>query len=213
MRKNRKKNVFTLVELLTVIAVIAILTSLLLPSLGKARDKVRAISCASNLKQLGLVFFQYANDFDGRMPIHKLTDPGTAWPYYTRELFTMGYLKESDASKHYTAAIDICPVNLLLIEKVLGAAQPRTYGTYGYNAYYANNKDFTKSLMIARMQKPGATGMFDDNSQGSNFMNYAGIYYPHSGKTNVLFYDLHYDGRKISDIPSSYSDVFWKGYD
>ncbi|OGV55230.1 MAG: hypothetical protein A2017_09390 [Lentisphaerae bacterium GWF2_44_16] len=211
MKINKKFKVFTLVELLTVIAVIAILTSLLLPSLGKARDKVRAISCASNMKQLGLVFFQYSNDYDSRMPIHKLTTDGVAWPYYKRELFTMGYLKESDTAKHYTAAIDICPVNVLLIEKVLGIAQPRTYGTYSYNAYYPNDNDFTKSFLIVRMQKPAACGMFDDTTNGSNFMAYAGVSYSHSGKTNVLFFDLHCDGRKMSDIPTSTSNVFWKG--
>lgn len=213
MENNKKVRVFTLIELLTVIAVIAILASLLLPSLGRARDKVRAISCASNMKQLGLVFFQYSNDYDSRMPIHKLTTDGVAWPYYKRELFTMGYLKESDTAKHYTAAIDICPVNVLLIEKVLGVAQSRTYGTYGYNAYYPNDNDFTKSLMIVRMQKTSACGMFNDTSSGSNFMNYTGTYYPHSGKTNVLFFDQHSESRKMSDIPSSSSNVFWKGYD
>lgn len=60
---------FTLIELLVVISIIAILAALLLPSLAKARDKVKAVACASNLKQLSLGVVCYVNDFNGYYPI------------------------------------------------------------------------------------------------------------------------------------------------
>ena len=58
---------FTLIELLVVIAIIALLAALLLPGMKTARDRARAISCASNLRQLGVALYGYDQDH-GRLP-------------------------------------------------------------------------------------------------------------------------------------------------
>jgi len=68
MEITMKRHGFTLIELLVVIAIIAILAAILFPVFAKVREKARQISCASNQKQLGLAFLQYAQDNDEAVP-------------------------------------------------------------------------------------------------------------------------------------------------
>jgi prepilin-type N-terminal cleavage/methylation domain-containing protein/prepilin-type processing-associated H-X9-DG protein len=63
MRGKRAKG-FTLIELLVVIAIIAILAAILFPVFAKAREKARQSSCLSNLKQIGIGFQMYTQDYD-----------------------------------------------------------------------------------------------------------------------------------------------------
>ncbi|HUJ12005.1 MAG TPA: DUF1559 domain-containing protein [Verrucomicrobiae bacterium] len=63
-----KQHAFTLIELLTVIAVIGLLAALLLPALNNAREKGRRIACASNLRQIGIGLLAYSGDFQNHLP-------------------------------------------------------------------------------------------------------------------------------------------------
>ena len=63
------KNYFTLIELLVLIAILAILASLLLPALRSALDKAGSIQCVNNLKQTGLTLQMYAADHQDILPI------------------------------------------------------------------------------------------------------------------------------------------------
>lgn len=59
---------FSLIELLVVIAIIGILAGLLLPVLGRAKDKALDTRCMNNLKQMGIAIYSYADDHEGRLP-------------------------------------------------------------------------------------------------------------------------------------------------
>jgi prepilin-type processing-associated H-X9-DG protein/prepilin-type N-terminal cleavage/methylation domain-containing protein len=60
---------FTLVELLVVIGIVALLIALLMPALARAREAARTVACASNIRQIGLANFAYANRNGGHLPV------------------------------------------------------------------------------------------------------------------------------------------------
>jgi prepilin-type N-terminal cleavage/methylation domain-containing protein len=69
---------FTLLELLVVIAVIGILASLLFPALAAARQAGRKVACLSNLRQIGLAIYTYADDSNGSIPYGPKAPPFTS---------------------------------------------------------------------------------------------------------------------------------------
>jgi prepilin-type N-terminal cleavage/methylation domain-containing protein/prepilin-type processing-associated H-X9-DG protein len=76
-RRSSQKPAFTLAELLIVIAIIAVLISILLPSLAAARRSANSVKCLSSLKQIGLAFQMYAQDNKRAFPVVEFTPPST----------------------------------------------------------------------------------------------------------------------------------------
>ena len=80
-RSSRLKRGFTLIELLVVIAIIAILAAILFPVFARARENARRASCQSNLKQIGLAYAQYTQDYDEKYTISQ--QGGSTYTLYT----------------------------------------------------------------------------------------------------------------------------------
>ena len=84
--ERRWLRAFTLIELLVVIAIIASLAAILFPVFSQAREKARQAACSSNLRQIGLAFGMYVQDYDERLPDRrdlKISLPGGFRPWAT----------------------------------------------------------------------------------------------------------------------------------
>ncbi len=133
---------FTLVELLVVVAVIALLMGMLLPAFGAAKDRARGVKCLANLRQMGCGFHLYAQDYSGRaMPMAYFRDwPMTYWYGQERDAGgvdqTRGFLWPYLGSDVCENGVFECPAQPLGTIDRLQGAWPTVTSTYGYNGYF-----------------------------------------------------------------------------
>lgn len=180
MKVRKNKRLFTLVELLTVIAIIAILASILLPILGKARETVRGISCASNLKQIGVATYSYAGDYSGSFP--RYWDDGTSMQGKLWDKQLAEYLQYKYAGG---PAIYNCPS----ANTTVTTSEPYHSNRNLWRAYFCNNAIYVNSedmAAINRLVTPSEVGWFIElcSNTGSPYT----VLFSPFGKTNIGSY-------------------------
>jgi prepilin-type N-terminal cleavage/methylation domain-containing protein/prepilin-type processing-associated H-X9-DG protein len=148
---------FTLVELLVVIGIIAILVSILLPSLARAREQANQVKCLSNQRQLGQALVMYNNENRGYYPFGARWDEAYAedWIHWQTEAPQPGSpdrgeprdqpnrLKDSAIGKylggHFSDAVFKCPSDDAQARLSVQAGGPYPY-SYTMNQYFESNK-------------------------------------------------------------------------
>jgi prepilin-type N-terminal cleavage/methylation domain-containing protein/prepilin-type processing-associated H-X9-DG protein len=90
-----KQKGFTLIELLVVISIIALLLSILMPSLRKVRDQAKSVVCQSNLRQWGVIYLMYTMDNNGYFSDWVTPPPadGRNWIKVLRQYYMMGDIR------------------------------------------------------------------------------------------------------------------------
>jgi len=193
---------FTLVEMLVVIAVIAILAALLLPSLTRARERANAITCLNNTRQLVMAVFLYVDDHEGALPYNMVlygnslrSSLNWANNVMTRDLSSdntnLDTLTQASLGSYVSrnTAIFHCPADQSMSTVQLAAGWDHRIRSYSMNgmlgnpgsAYITggniNNPGYSQYLKLAQIPHPGEIFVFldeqGDSIKDGSFLNSA----------------------------------------
>lgn len=206
--KTPVKQKFTIIELLVTIAIIAILASLLLPALSRAREKAKAISCTSNLKQCGLGAFMYGGDSNDYIPpAYYRVSPIPQFMQCFDAL--LSYIGGDEQYKYCTVwgTTSRYPVFKCPSRHGTTGVGYMTFVAYGHgSAYDAHLTGFynTKPKQLTRAKRPSITIEMTDNYKEKTYSSHLywsamsandwiniSAQHRHNQRMSVLFVDGH----------------------
>ena len=180
---------FTLIELLVVISIIALLMSILVPSLRKVKEQARKVVCASNLRQIGVALWTYIDDEgQNKFPPKWSNSPPVQHPF---QITLLGYLSyQEDIFKDPSA---IKPVH----GKWIDQKKTEYWMSYGYNVGIAG---FKRGKVLQPAGKIVLSGTMMSHERQAKDLNMWGPYWIpafqqsviadwHAGDANILFAD------------------------
>lgn len=164
---------FTLIELLIVIAILAILCAMLLPALNAARDKGYAAKCMGNLKQQSVAFLQYTGDMEEWMPVSS-SDATYGVHYYWRYAIAPYLGIKMDKEKVSDNNLKLCgKTPVFWCEKTIPDGEVRDWDVLSYGlaasdlwqvSGWGKNPDQRKRLNCIKGKSPSQTVVSADTS-------------------------------------------------
>ncbi|AHF90833.1 N-terminal cleavage protein [Opitutaceae bacterium TAV5] len=205
---------FTLVELLTVIAIIGILAAIIIPTVGKVRDAARSAQCVSNLRQLGVCAQLYTEDNKGYAPDKRFAFYKQLWPY------SGSNIKWDSDPNPWGNPPTRCKNTIFECPSVYKDpfTNLRSYAPnyHGLRSPFPPGKNATSGIPVSKLTAPSKTMWFGEVCNGSDLSpNTNKINWRHNNKTNALFFDGHVATLKYDkeiEVPANiYDSLFWIG--